>query len=287
MIGIQFEVESSITRVFDYTGRPLRSWFLRTIQKHDPMLSKKLHDSQSIRGFVVKPLPYARGFSTSLVEGQEYTFGLRLLRKERFIDFLRKLLDYDELHLKLHDYLLPIRMMKYTIDDLPELMNKWANPIPLDEVDSIRISMKFKTPTQLTNFGMDALCMFPLPEKVFPSLMKIWQDLGNAGFGSSGQYTDWVQSNVYVSKHDTKTVPIQLSSSLTAIGFVGTVEYLIQNTGSPSCRLTTGLAKFSQFSNIGKHRTAGLGNVDVKVYLEWSGGKTEEWAPCSPAYGFD
>ncbi len=284
MIGLRFHITSPMKLDLGYTGRPLRSWFLKTVQDFDPELSSEMHAQQTIRDFVVVPLPHDNHFKTHFNMGSEYTFGVRLLRKKRFVELLKHILNLNYLELRLHNHVMPIRAVDYSIDDPHELMNQWISSPNLDDASAVRIRMAFNTPVQLSKSDTDALCMFPLPEKVFPSILRIWQDLGYTGFRSIEEYVEWVLQNVYVARHKTKTVPIRMGPHLTVIGFVGKVEYLVHNTESIPAKMTVGLSKYSELCNLGKHRTAGLGSISTQVFLEEESGAQSQLHFVEPAY---
>jgi CRISPR-associated endoribonuclease Cas6 len=131
-------------------------------------------------------------------------------------------------------------------------------------VDSFRLV--FKTPTCFSALGRKYFHLFPDATYVFGGLLELWSMFSHDKSLESNmrdEYMKWIVGSAGVSGFElaTKRVLIGRRSS---IGFAGWVNYRL-GEGDRWRKLTAALARFAEFSNVGKNRTAGLG---VTRYLE-------------------
>lgn len=131
-------------------------------------------------------------------------------------------------------------------------------------VDSFRLI--FKTPTCFSALGHRYFHLFPEPTYVFGGLLELWSmfshDEALAG-GARDEYVKWIVGSAGVSGFELATRRV-LIGRMSSIGFTGWVNYRL-GEGDRWRKLTGVLARFAEFSNVGKNRTAGLG---VTRYLE-------------------
>jgi CRISPR-associated endoribonuclease Cas6 len=108
--------------------------------------------------------------------------------------------------------------------------------------------------------------LLPDPEKIFSSLLRLWNLAAEEMVVEPiGDYRQWVQREVYVSRHRIRTSTADLGQRRSVIGFVGDATFGIRKDDSTFAPLTRVLAKFSELTNIGKNRTAGFGKVQARV----------------------
>ncbi|MBN2229993.1 MAG: CRISPR system precrRNA processing endoribonuclease RAMP protein Cas6 [Candidatus Thorarchaeota archaeon] len=268
LISLRFDITSPVTKEIGFSGIPLRAAFLDILKNYDRKLSSDTHQGQGVRMYALGIMSHDRHFSTTLRQGIEDSFDITLLNHQNYRDFTKHLILKDDLYIRLYENILPVRRIGVSIMEPQEIMHTWVDAPELQKAERIRIALTFRTPTQLAHSDSNALCLFPMPEKVFPALMKIWQSIDRTTyFFPLGEYREWVKRNIEIPRYTIRTYPLKTGSGMQIVGFIGTVYYTIKDGSIPMSRMTAGLARFAEYSNIGKHRTAGLGMISTDIEL--------------------
>ncbi len=265
MIELNFQVVSPFTGQLGFTGTPLRAAFLGLLNDCDDQLTHQVHDARAIRTYALQPFPFDRDFTTNFVEGHEYSFRVNLLDSDRYQDALRRFALGAKRDLRIHHETFALMRVDFNAYDSGKMMETWLDEFRASFGDTVRIVMSFVSPTQLSAYGSDFACLLPYPERVFTSLLRIWNQIERATTVERvSEYRDWVESKLHVSAHRLHTTEVELGRNRSVVGFVGRVVYTLREAQSPLGLLTAGLAKFAELSNIGKNRTAGFGQVEVR-----------------------
>jgi CRISPR/Cas system endoribonuclease Cas6 (RAMP superfamily) len=276
MISLRFHLESPFSGEMSFTGIPLRAAFLDLLRNYDKSLSHKVHNSNHIRTYSLDPFPFSNNFQTFFKEGDEISFGINLFATNKVEELLRNIAINPENQLRIHHHQFPIQRIDFTRYHPSSLMESWINKVKDNSNNHNCVLIKFRTPTQLSKYGCNQACLFPTPEKVFATVLRVWNIVDQATkLEIVSEYRTWVERNVFVSYHDIHTVKIPLGRKRVLVGFIGNVMYNIDNSSDILASLTIGLSKFAELSNIGKNRTAGLGKVSVKItngYVHNNGG---------------
>jgi CRISPR-associated endoribonuclease Cas6 len=263
-MSLRFHLSSPVTCDIGFSGVPLRAAFLNLLREYDSDLSDKVHGQSGLRAYSIDPFQCDSAFHTHFMQGEEYDFGVNLFRSTQFQGMLRSIAirrnyGFRILH---HDFSLQRVDLKQISTDI--LMKQWLENMPTETNKPIKMRMTFLTPTQFSSFGSDYAYLLPTPEKVFPSLLRIWKMLERSMTPElTGKYRDWITENVYVSGYRLKTVKVPLGRERSLMGFVGNVEYSMKASEDPLSSLTFCLAKFAEICNVGKNRSAGFGKVEV------------------------
>ena len=266
MIELQFDVVSPFTGELGFTGTPLRAAFLSLLKGCSDQLSTEVHDERAVRTYALQPFAHDKEFRTVFEEGREYSFRVNLLDSDRYQDALRRFALTSRRSIRIHHEVFPLRRIDFISYDAGKTMETWIDEFKESFHDTIRIVMTFLTPTQLSAYGSDFACLLPQPERVFPSLLRVWNEIERAtAIEHVSEYRNWVESKVHVSAHRLHTAEVPLGRTRKVVGFLGRVVYTISDAQSPLGYLTAGLAKFALLSNVGKSRTAGFGHVDVRI----------------------
>lgn len=262
---VQFHVESPISGTIPFTGPSLRSAFLQMARNYSTELGKILHDGAGSRPYAIDPLPFDCRLRTHLTEGELSSFSVRVLSSTGLLDDARAMILKQQDTIRIHNLEFPLRGIDFRQYDSKNLWEKCKARAKTQEArGSIHIS--FQTPTQLSQFGSDMAYLLPDPEKVFSSLLRLWNLAAEEMIVEPiGDYRQWVQREVYVSRHKIKTSTAHLGQRRSVVGFVGDVTFSIRQYDSTLAPLTSVLAKFSELTNIGKNRTAGFGKVQARV----------------------
>ncbi len=266
MISLRFHITSTTTGDFEFSGIPLRAAFLDLLRKNSDELSSKVHDSEGIRSYSLDPLPFCRDFSTFVENGKEYTFGVNLFDTGSFSSTIRRMALTTQHDFHIHHYRFPLKRIDFQTHDADTLMEFWSTEGLTDDHTKMKVRFNFLTPTQLANYGSDYAYLLPAPEKVFSHLLRVWNTIGyGTKLDQVSEYRKWVEENVYITFHRIRTVVVPLGRKRVVNGFVGQVDYDFEEYHKHFLPLTIGLARFAEFSNIGKNRTAGLGKVSTQI----------------------
>ncbi|MEM4735752.1 MAG: CRISPR system precrRNA processing endoribonuclease RAMP protein Cas6 [Candidatus Thorarchaeota archaeon] len=280
MIELRFEVESSFTGQFGFTGPPLRAAFLSLLRECDEQLSGRVHDERGIRTYALQPFPCGRDFTTTFLQGQIYYFRVNLLDSDRYRDAIRQFALRAGRSLRVHHEVFHLRRIDFSSYETAMMMDSWIEEFRNTFDDTVRIVMSFITPTQLSAYGSDYACLLPSPERVFTSLLRVWNQIeGKTAIEHVSDYRDWVEKNVHVSAYNLRTAEVDLGRERSIVGFLGRVVYTLRNATSPLGMMTAGLAKFAELSNVGKNRTAGFGQVEVRLETGFTRGERETVHP--------
>lgn len=264
MIILRFYLESPFTGVFDYTGVPLRAAFLNILRQQDFELSSAVHDSIGVRSYSLDPFPHDRYFRTEFKQGNVYNFGLNLFGAGEPKKIIRAIANSYRDRIRIYNQQFLIKQIDIQQVDLSNMMERWMAEVD-ENTRLVSVPLRFLTPTQLSQYGNDFADLFPTPEKIFSGLLRVWNAVENStALERVGEYRDWVNRNVHVSDYKLRTVKVPLGRGRVVVGFIGNVTYQIQNSDRHLSPLTYALARFAEFCNVGKNRTAGLGRVMIR-----------------------
>lgn len=260
MIQLCFHLLSHDDARIAFSGIALRAAFLEMVRNQNEPLGAWFHSGEGTRPYSILPLEFDRRFGTTLEAGEEYSFEVVLFDTTGFNEVIRDLVISERTPMRLYKYEMPVLRVEIKQADPTIQMQEWIQ----EAADTTEIHMSFLTPTQLSHFGTDRAYLFPAPDKIFSSLMRIWNTMENDyRLEHIGEYRTWVERNVYVSRHRIRTHKLGFGQKRSLLGFIGDVTYSLEGRGGEMAGLTKGLARFAELCNIGKNRTAGLGLVKV------------------------
>jgi CRISPR-associated endoribonuclease Cas6 len=127
-------------------------------------------------------------------------------------------------------------------------------------LDIAAFRLVFKSPTYLASKGARFHHLFPEPRRLFLNLAKLWnQNAKGNEIQDVGFYAEWLKRNLGVSGYALETRLVR-AGKREGIGFTGWANYRTNEHGEHN-RLTSSLAKFAEYSNLGANRTGGFGVV--------------------------
>ena len=258
MIRLCFHLLSQDDARIAFSGIALRAAFLEMVRNQNEPLGAWFHSGEGTRPYSILPLEFDRRFGTTLEAGEEYLFEVVLFDTTGLNEVIRDLVVAERDSVRLYKYELPVLQVEVRQIDPTIQMQKWIQ----DTADTTVIHMSFLTPTQLSHFGTDRAYLFPSPDKVFSSLMRVWNTM-ESDFRSKhiSEYRTWIERNVYVSRHKVRTYQLRFGQSRSLLGFLGDVTFSLEERRGEMADFTKGLAQFAELCNVGKNRTAGLGLV--------------------------
>jgi len=154
-------------------------------------------------------------------------------------------------------------------------------------------SIKFITPTSFNTRISSYSILYPLPSVLFGNLANLWNNIsGNDGRIDKDNFINWINSHLYMSYYDLKTVKRNVGESKAYIGVIGIANYkttkinkfyyqkLKENKAKENlkivpkddykenCRWIDILCKLGEYTSVGMKRTAGMGVIKYNFQKE-------------------
>jgi len=242
-----------------FTGHVARGILLNAIRHVDPATSQKLHEPNLRKAYAVTPLRFRSKAKTG--DGYIYDpaypcrMGVRFLADEytklllRCFEAKPTFLIYDTTF-----EIATIKVKSISYQDLWERKNC---------VEAFRLY--FQTPTCFAALGRKYYYLFPEPKRVFSNLLNLWNQYSNDKLEGEEKenYLRWLGREMGVSGYFLETQFVTTNKGRVA-GFKGFVTYRTQFDDTWQ-RMTDCLAKFAEYSNVGKDRTSGFGVINYEA----------------------
>jgi len=244
-----------------FTGHISRGLFLHILRQVDPSLSLSLHQPNIRKPYSVTPLGFK--FQKRTTEGKileaknPCQVAFRFLKDELAQKFIKYF--YSKNNVLIFDTEFHVNSITIKTKGYEELEEEAKEPVG-------KIKLEFRSPTYLTEIGTDYHLLFPVRTKVFPHLMRLWNEFTSTRkFDEEEQqeYVEWLFKNMGVVAHKIGTVPAVFKEK-TITGFTGWVIYEMKEENRWN-KTTQILAKFAEYSNIGGNRTGGFGVTRCKI----------------------
>jgi CRISPR-associated endoribonuclease Cas6 len=239
-----------------FTGYVSRGLLLHMLKRVDPKLAQTLHEPEKMKPYSVTRLIFRS--KARAPEGYILDSSYPLRVAFRFLDdaYARSLFGYftEMTNVSIFDTTCRIASISIHSKDYKELEA---------EVQSLKgFSLVFESPTYLSSMGAPYHCLFPEPVRLLSNLMRLWSCFSTSRRFTKeehGAYKDWLNKHVGVAEYELRTV-LALMRKKKASGFLGWVAYEMDTDGDWN-RVTSILARFAEFSNVGGNRTGGFGET--------------------------
>ena len=103
----------------------------------------------------------------------------------------------------------------------------------------------------------------PIPGNVFATPMRVWKAFAPALLMLPDGWLEWCHLNVFVTKHDIKTVEVQINKQARFTGFVGTATFEAQQSEEVYLIAWQALARVAEFCGTGHKTTMGMGATEI------------------------
>ena len=257
---IEFELEmypeKEIVLPF-FSGHISRGILLHMLQQVNPAISEQLHEPNVMKAYSVTPIYFRSKGKTEEGYSIDLTSPCRV--KIRFLTekYAQEIIEYfkEKVSLQIYNSTFQISRIGVKSKDYSELINE------AEAVEAFKLY--FKTPTYLATMGSEFNCLFPEQTKIFPNLMRLWNEYTTAIKFSKEElmeYKTWLTKNTGVTGYELKTKPPIIMGKKKVNGFIGWAIYKMEENEKWN-KVTDMLAKFAEFSNIGGNRTGGFGVV--------------------------
>jgi len=261
-VGLEMYAEKPVVLPF-FTGHVARGLLLHVVRMVDPSASGLLHELDVSKPYNVTPLRFR---SRNRSEGGYVLdplfpcrVGFRFL-KDEYSTFLLSFFQKQN-SLMVFDTVFRIASLSVNCKSYEELEKE------AEAVDAFRLS--FRSPTYFASLGSGFHWMFPDAVKVFSGLMRCWNLFSDGRrFGKEEYvaYREWLGKNVGVSEYELWT-RLAVMRAKKATGFVGWVTYEMKDRESKWNKVTSMLAKYAEYANIGGNKTGGFGVVKMQQKL--------------------
>jgi CRISPR-associated endoribonuclease Cas6 len=255
-LAIELEVKTvaeKSVRMPHFTGYIARGLALYILNRISPALAQDLHEPNAIKPYSVTPL-YFRS-AKRLHDGYMLDPSSPCSFKIRFLDdsLAKAAMEYFSTNegMMIYDTVFKVASLTVRSEDFTKVENAEA------------FRMVFDSPAHLAKIGSKYDQLFPEPTAIFPNLMRMWDHFmpEEKRFGKEvhEKYRQWLAEHMAVSGYDLRTVVVKGKSM--KIGFVGWSAYRVDDNGTGFGLVTSKLARFAEYSNVGMERTAGFGVV--------------------------
>lgn len=258
-IGLEMYADRETVLPF-FTGHISRGLLLHILRNVKPSVSQDLHELDVVKPYSVTPLY----FRSKMRGDKGYIFdpSYPCHVKFRFLTdaYFQNIVDYfsKKNTVLITDAAFQIASMTVKSKDYLEMEQETTL--------QRRFRLHFKTPTYLAVLGSDFHCLWPDPLKIFPNLMRLWNDFSTARKYSKEEYSgykEWLTENLGVAEHELSTQLVHMGKRKVS-GFTGWATYEMKTMDEWN-KTTCTLAKFAEYSNIGGNRTGGFGEVKLSI----------------------
>jgi len=259
--SVVVKLKASKDGVYDfYPGQKIHSLFLGLIRKADETLAKNLHNQQKEKSFTVSSFLGMNYQKPIAIQNQKYYFiRLTILDDQVFNAMITSLLEKNAIRE-------PVRIgnIDYEIEEIlfDQSKSKWASHTSDEELfikdyTENLIKLRFHTPTFFK--AGDGFCRFPIPQKVFSSLLRKFNR-----YSESKKIDEAVESklnNITIFEKKTQSRRITLRDFYLE-GFIGDVTFKVPEDDKELVKIANVLGDFSFYSGVGYKTTMGLGQVE-------------------------
>jgi CRISPR-associated endoribonuclease Cas6 len=261
-----------------WTGRAVYAWFLDSLNRLDPALSKTVHDESGLKPFTVSSLiGVGREEVIRLRRAQTYRMRLTTLHPDLTRLVLNGLLPrWLAEGITLHDQ--PFRVLAAVTDSAVEPwagLTSYADLFGQVGLNPFRrklprtLHFTFGAPTAFNKTvgesGVKQQINLPQPELVFGSLYERWKRYATVELHPD--LLNFVRECVVVAYHqiETQRVSFERASKGTVTGFVGRVGFQVAVADTFWLRQLATLTAFALYSGVGIRTGMGLGQAHGKI----------------------
>ena len=247
-------------------GRLLHAALLDFIQKHDYDLSVELHDS-NVKKFSIDMLNFAgitpnRG-CFSFQEGMTVYWRVNSL-DDRLNELLMNITEPVEMRIGRANFI--VECVRYSRDAYGRAEMISMQEI-LDESDRYALcktlSLTFMTPTTFRVYNIDY--PFPKLDLVFGSLAERWNDCSDGVVFDVENVKQIASQFLSPINWNGETRRVNLTPQNGVTGFTGRFVFTLQQLPPEYRRIFFALAKFAEFSGVGRLTGQGFGRVRISV----------------------
>ena len=245
-----------------FSGHILRGILLTYFEQHDPVLISLLHEENEQRPYAIKDLrvlqfdPKRKSRRTGaykILKGELFKFELIVIGSDITERSLKSIINENQPTLYLNQ--LPIRIYQIELATIPLIYK-------IDKATG-KYYLRFLTPMQFLTLE-DNIMPFPTPEKLFRSLSSSWNNLLPQYQMDIETVIELAKKHMYIRAYELKTAEVDLGKSGVQVGFKGWMQLIVRDIEPIEQKWLPQLLLFGQIMNVGRFRTAGMGQIDVQ-----------------------
>ena len=248
-----------------FTGHLIRGAILQEIKNFDNELSEKLHEGNKIRPYSLSPLiPYDKRLNRTkrgeiiVEEDSTLKFRLGILTQELAERMVKITLRSDEMKLQLAEGEFKVASIEIKKKSVKELLMEENHP-------PTTFSLSFLTPTYFNISRQEFPMRFPDPRYLFMNLATLWNAFCEEKvLVDQEELFNWVENHISINAYKLSTRTVYIAKNAPKIGFKGWTRFQLSGEENYQ-RWVHALARYSEFSNIGANRTAGLGCTQYSI----------------------
>ena len=203
----------------------LHSWFLNQIRRIDPELSAYLHDGQSEKAFSLSSLSgdiITQGRSLQFNSDRSYQWSIAALSQD-VCQGLQQWLTNPPQEVQLRSGLLTIQQWEISLPATNyETLWETQERTSAEDTPSDQFCLTFTTPTSFRKRSNHM--PLPIPENVFHSYLRRWNDFAHLEFEQS-EFLEWINDCVVILRHEIRSQKTQAGKQGSVTGFVGSVQF--------------------------------------------------------------
>ncbi|MGB1253804.1 MAG: CRISPR system precrRNA processing endoribonuclease RAMP protein Cas6 [Candidatus Promineifilaceae bacterium] len=230
----------------DYvTGFGLHGLFFHALRLADPYEAERLHGENAPKPFVIRP-KYKQNRLTTI------QFNALETKTSQLLENVWQAIYETEYLLRLGRH--PLQFDSFTSTQFNPTTNLMPNGIA---------KLRFVTPTVFRQ-GTGYLPL-PIPANIFQRPFHVWQKYGTT-HPLPADWLAWCERNVFVKRHQIKTVQMPLNRHLSSYGFVGDVTLGVASKEQANQTYVCGfsmLVQLAAYCGVGYRTTMGMGAVEL------------------------
>jgi CRISPR/Cas system endoribonuclease Cas6 (RAMP superfamily) len=244
----------------EWYGKAIRAIFLNAVREgYSRQTSAAMHTDNQLRAYSVSNLITAPGSEAAQLP-HEFTFRISVCQKEALLALLHCTLPGNQLapgsHLNLsglHCQITAWHLIdQATYADLVE--NALNRKVKLNET----IDLFFESPVYFKDTKTAQCTAAITPTKVFGSLLSKWQI--NSTISLPGALMAFIQKHVFINTEE-KSIVEWNTGNHALQGSVGLVRFISDSPKNPAWSFLHCLARFAEFSGVGKDTAIGFGQT--------------------------
>jgi len=260
-----------------FSGPIASSIFLELINRVDPKLSTKLHETKKPKPYSCTPLfraplsKYRASKCKNFIKipaGARIWFRVALVGGKYVAKVLKSLVSNADFSFKVFNSKFEFMGLEFTQYDFESLIKESKQLLEQLWKKGLSVKISFYTPTRFAVASITGrrkepkFSLFPEPERVFPNIARHWNSFMKWKIPLK-ELEKYVIDFVYVTDYSLKPITMKTTHGRVIRGSVGYIIYNITEKSQAEILLT--LLKYGELFNIGTGRSMGIGVNKVAV----------------------
>jgi len=244
----------------EWYGKAIRAIFLNAVREgYSRQTSAAMHTDNQLRAYSVSNLITAPGSEAAQLP-HEFTFRISVCQKEALLALLHCTLPGNQLapgsHLNLSG--LHCQITEWYLIDQANYADLVENALKLKVKPNETIDLFFESPVYFKDTKTAQCTAAITPTKIFGSLLSKWQ--ANTSISLPEGLMTFIQKHVFISTEEISIDEWNMGNHALQ-GSVGLVRFISDSPKNPAWSFLHCLARFAEFSGVGKDTAIGFGQT--------------------------